>query len=77
MQVISFLKPHMQHTHTKSRCYLLKIYFHKLFLMFIYLERERKCISRGEAERRRERISSRLHTVSAEPDIGLKLRTVR
>ena len=37
-------------------------------------ERERICTSGGGAEKRRDRILSRLHTVSAEPDMGLKLR---
>ena len=44
--------------------------------MFIYVEREsergRKKVSRGGAERGRERIPSRLHAVSAEPDLGLE-----
>ena len=31
-------------------------------------------MSRGGAERERERIPSRLHAFSAEPDIGLELR---
>ena len=36
--------------------------------------REGESISRGEAEREeRVRIPSRLHTVSAEPSVGLKL----
>ena len=33
----------------------------------------REQASRGEAEREEERISSRLRTVSAEPDAGLEL----
>ena len=45
--------------------------------MFVYFERERKSkhTSRvgAERERGRERISSRLHTISMEPDVGLKL----
>ena len=32
-----------------------------------------ECTSGGGAERGRERIPSRLHAVSAEPDVGLKL----
>ena len=39
--------------------------------LFIYFERER--VRRGGAEREGERIPSRLHTVSAKPDAGLKL----
>ena len=36
---------------------------------------ERESTRRGGAEREREReIPSRLHTVSAEPDMGLKLK---
>ena len=38
--------------------------------MFIYFEREREWV-RGR-ERGRERIPSRLHTVSTEPDAGLE-----
>ena len=37
-------------------------------------ERERETISRGGAERRRDRIPSRLRTISTEPHMGLKLR---
>ena len=44
-----------------------------LFLMFIYFERERKCVCEQRRGRERERIPSRLCTVSAEPDAGLKL----
>ena len=42
-------------------------------------ERERKstsqaaCASRGGAEKDRDRIPSRIHTVNAEPDVGLEL----
>ena len=38
-------------------------------------ERERKIptTSRGEAERRKDRISGRLCTISTEPDAGLEL----
>ena len=36
-------------------------------------ERERLSTSRGGAERRRDRIPSRLHGISAEPDVGLEL----
>ena len=52
-----------------------------LFKKFIYFERgrgrESALTSGGKAEREREsaRIPSRLHTVNAEPDVGLKLMT--
>ena len=43
--------------------------------MFIYLfwERERESKQRRGRERGRQRIPSRLHAVSAEPDVGLEL----
>ena len=43
--------------------------------MFTYFEREIESTHKwaGE-ERRRGRISSRLHTISAEPDAGLELK---
>ena len=45
--------------------------------LFIYWERERErereSASRRGAERRRDRIPSRLHTVSTEPNVGLEL----
>ena len=40
--------------------------------LFIYFERERECMSKGGAEREREGIPSRLHTVSIEPDMRLE-----
>ena len=50
------------------------------FLKFISFERERererdrkKAWGGGGAERRRDRIPSRLHTISPEPDVGLEL----
>ena len=46
-------------------------FFTCLFILFL---RQRECMNRGEAEREGERIPSRLHTFSAEPDVGLKLR---
>ena len=45
------------------------------FFKFIYLFWESVCMSRGRAERGRERIPSRLCSVSTEPDEGLDLRT--
>ena len=47
--------------------------------MFIYFERgretelERARVGEGQREGEGERIPSRLHTVSAEPDVGLDL----
>ena len=35
--------------------------------------RERESTSRGGAEREGERITSRLHAVSTDPDVGFKL----
>ena len=49
----------------------------KIFLMFIYVLRERQSVSRRGAEREsgRHRIQNRLQlrAVSTEPDVGLKL----
>ena len=45
-------------------------------LMVVYLfifERERGQAGEGQRERGRERIPSRFSTISAEPDVGLKL----
>ena len=44
--------------------------------MFIYFEREKESahkLREGQRESERERISSRLRTVSIEPDLGLDL----
>ena len=46
--------------------------------MFIYFERERQSLSRGLAEKERERqteskTGSRLQAVSTEPNVGLEL----
>ena len=41
--------------------------------LFILRERESMCMQGRRRERGRERVSSRLHAVSAEPDAGLKL----
>ena len=43
------------------------------FFKFIYFERKRAHKQGRGRERRRERISSRLHAVSTEPDMGLNL----
>ena len=51
-------------------------YFFLIFKnLFIYFERDR--VSGGGAERGRERIPGRLHTVSAEPNVGLELRNCK
>ena len=42
-------------------------------LKFIYFEREREHTQWRGRERGRKRIPSRLHAVSAEPDVGLDL----
>ena len=46
------------------------LHLKKFFLMFIYFERKRA--GEGQRESERERIPSRLHTASIEPDLGLK-----
>ena len=43
-----------------------------LIFVLIYFERERERTSRGGAERRRDKIPSRLHAISTEPDSGLR-----
>ena len=43
------------------------------FCKFIYFEGDRDSVSRGQSERKGERIPSRLHTASAEPNAGLEL----
>ena len=56
------------------RCLETCIFKKNLFLgLFIYFEREkeRASMSRGRETEKRERIPSRFHTVSAEPDMGL------
>ena len=42
-------------------------------LFKIYFERERERAEERQRDRDRGRIPSRLHTVSAEPDVGLEL----
>ena len=54
-------------TQCKHSCF----YFFLIFLKFIYCERERA--QAVEGQRGREKILSRLHTVSAGPDAGLGL----
>ena len=51
------------------------MYMERCFFKFIYSEKERERVStsRGGPERRRDRIPSRLRTISAEPDVGLEL----
>ena len=51
--------------------------FLKLFIYFeIERERAHAHTSGGGAERRRDRLSSRFHAISAEPDVGLELTNV-
>ena len=47
--------------------------FLKLFLKFIYFERETERANRGRAERGRDRIPSRLCAVSTKPNVGLEI----
>ena len=49
---------------------VLRVHISLFLKMFLYLIMESMC--RGGAEREREKIQSRLHTVSAESDVGLK-----
>ena len=51
----------------------VRTFFLSLFMYFV-IERER--VGKGQRERGRERIPSRLHTDSTEPDTGLEL-TIR
>ena len=53
----------------------LKNSSHFLFFIYLFILIERKCTSDEGAEREgeRERIPSRLHTVNAEPHMGLEL----
>ena len=44
-----------------------------MFKIYLFVVKERKRTGKGERERRREKISSRLHAVSTEPDVGLEL----
>ena len=54
-------------------------FHHTCFFYFIYLlwEKERGWVGGAGAKREGERIPSRLHTVSAEPNIGFNPRTMR
>ena len=62
-------------------CTIFYIYiFFYLFLKCLFIfEREREWVQAGEGQRERwrERIPSRLHAVSMEPDMGLDVTTVR
>ena len=55
----------------------ISLWFHLFFFFNLFIlrerERERESTSRGGAERRTDRIPSRLHTISAEPNMGLEL----
>ena len=44
-----------------------------MFILFILREREREREQGWGRKRRREKIPSRLHTVSTEPEVGLDL----
>ena len=61
--------------------FLFSLGFHWLFLKNVYLiilfERSRESLSRGGAERGRQRIPSRLCTISMKPDAGFNPPTVR
>ena len=49
-----------------------------VFFKFIYFEIYIERVQAGEgAERRRDRIPSRLHTISTEPSVGLEHMTAR
>ena len=48
---------------------VLNLFF---FFKWLFILKEREQVSRGGTERGRERIPSRLHTVSTEPDTGLE-----
>ena len=50
-------------------------FFFPPIYLFIYLERQRACGQGRGRERGRQRILSRPHTISIEPDSGLKLKT--
>ena len=50
---------------------LVSLFFFEVLL--IYFEREKACEQGRGRERGRERIPSRIHVVSAEPDVGLNV----
>ena len=58
--ILSFAMFHMMH-----------VFVHFLKNIYLFL-REKKSANRGRAERGRHRILSRFHTISMEPDTGLK-----
>ena len=49
------------------------LFFLSLFFILREQERERERAEEGQTERGRERIPSRFHVASAEPDVGLEL----
>ena len=42
-------------------------------LLNVYFKRERECAGKEQRDRGREKIPSRLHAVSTEPNLGLNL----
>ena len=66
----------------QPKCYLcLETFFKKCLFIYVFLreretdrDTERERVWEGQREReRRERISSRLRTISADPNMGLRL----
>ena len=52
------------------KCYT---YFFSKVYLFVLRETETVGVGEGQRERGRERIPSRLHTTSTEPDVGFEL----
>ena len=73
----SNLQPRNQESHALLTELARGLSFFKKIFSWVYLfisgGRERESTSRGGAERRRDRIPSRLRTISAGPDSGLEL----
>ena len=89
-KLLNFLVPHFLHWKKwddSSTCdvrFLLCVFFLSLFIprereteRERERERERESESRGGAERGRQRIPSRLHAISTEPNAGLNLKNRR
>ena len=62
----------LQYIGIKRRSFLHTVF--KFIYLFSEREREADRMSRGGTEREGKRIPSRLHTVNAEPNVGLKLK---